>query len=134
MKEIVHYEDNKKIVDAGFQNFQRRNILSNDTSAKLRWYLEKVVSGGVGEPAFVDGLRIGGKTGTAQKVDPNTKSYGSGKYISSFAGMAPIDDPKITILISIDEPDSSKYHAGETAAPIAKELFNDIFNYLNLKE
>lgn len=134
MKEIVHYEDDKKIVDSEFQDFQRRNVFSNDTSAKLRRYLEKVVSEGVGKPAFVDGFRIGGKTGTAQKIDPNTKSYKSGKYISSFAGMAPIDDPKITILISIDEPDSSKYYAGETAAPIAKELFTDIFNYLNLKK
>lgn len=133
MKEIVHYENEEKIIDKKFEDFQRKNVLSMDTSIKLRGYLEKVVSEGVGSPAYVDGLKIGGKTGTAQKVNSQTKSYAPGKYIASFAGMAPIDNPKISILISIDEPDSSKYYAGETAAPIAKELFTDIFSYLNLK-
>jgi Cell division protein FtsI/penicillin-binding protein 2 len=95
---------------------------------RLRGYLEKVVSEGGGQKAYVEGYSIAGKTGTAQKVVDG--KYATGKYIASFGGMAPAEDPKVTVFISIDEPDPSNYYAGQIATPIAKQVFTDIFNYL----
>ncbi len=132
MKEIVHTDtkDNKQVVDTTYNNLGEKKILNPTITSTLRTYLRKVVSDGVGSAAEVPGLDIAGKTGTAQKSDPATGGYAPGKYMSSFAGMAPYSDPKITMLISIDEPDPSNYYAGSTAAPVAKTLFTEIFNYL----
>lgn len=132
MKEIVHYDDNgQKIVDETFDDYEKKQVADKEVVDRLRGYLEKVVSEGGGSKAFVEGYNIAGKTGTAQKVIDGR--YASGKYIASFGGMAPAEDPKITIFISIDEPDPSNYYAGQIAAPVAKQVFTDIFNYA-LKE
>lgn len=132
MKEIVHYDDNgQKIVDEKFDDYEKKQVADKEVVDRLRGYLEKVVSEGGGSKAFVEGYNIAGKTGTAQKVIDGR--YASGKYIASFGGMAPAEDPKITIFISIDEPDPSNYYAGQIAAPVAKQVFTDIFNYA-LKE
>jgi stage V sporulation protein D (sporulation-specific penicillin-binding protein) len=134
MKQLSHKDSNGKvIVDKQFDNFGKDKILDTDITSTLRGYLEKVVTEGVGMGAYVPGLYIGGKTGTAQKSDPKTGGYYANKYMSSFAGMAPVSNPKITLLVSIDEPDPSNYYAGQTAAPVAKDLFTNIFNYLILK-
>jgi stage V sporulation protein D (sporulation-specific penicillin-binding protein) len=134
MKEIVHIDstNNKQVVDTTYNNLGEKKILDPNTAGTLRTYLRKVVTDGVGSAAEVPGLDIAGKTGTAQKSSPNG-GYAPGKYMSSFAGMAPASDPKITMLISIDEPDSNNYYAGATAAPVAKNLFNEIFNYMAIK-
>lgn len=131
VKEIVHYdENNKKQVDVSFDNIEKekKKVLDSDVMARLRGYLEKVISEGGGQNAYVEGYKIAGKTGTAQKVINGR--YAAGKYIASFAGMAPADDPQITVFVSIDEPDPSKYYAGQIAAPVAKQVFTDIFNYM----
>ncbi|WP_050551819.1 stage V sporulation protein D [Clostridium tunisiense] len=133
MKDVVHYEGDTKVIDKKFDQSNEKKVISDNTSTKLRFALEKVVTDGVGKPAFVEGLRIGGKTGTAQKSNSSTGQYESEKYITSFAGMAPVDNPKITMLITINEPDPSKYYAAQTAAPVGKTLFTDIMNYLNTK-
>ena len=134
MKEIAHYDDNNKLVtDNQFNDYKKRQIIDPSILPTLRDYLERVVEKGVGQNAFISGYHIGGKTGTAQKAGA-TGGYEAGKYMSSFAGMAPISDPRITMLVSIDEPDSSNYYAGQTAAPVAQELYNEIFNYIQLKE
>lgn len=134
MKEIVQFDsNNKKIYEQNYDKYNERSILKEDVANNLREYLEKVVSEGGGKNAHIPGYHIAGKTGTAQKVDSVTKSYASGKYISSFGGMAPADNPKISVFISIDEPDPSNYYAGQIAAPVAKQLFNDIFNYLAIE-
>ncbi|MFT8316462.1 MAG: penicillin-binding transpeptidase domain-containing protein [Clostridium sp.] len=133
MKEIVHTDSNNKpVVDTTYNNLGEKKILDPNIASTLRTYLRKVVTDGVGSAAEVPGLDIAGKTGTAQKSSP-TGGYAPGKYMSSFAGMAPENDPKITMLISIDEPDQSKYYAGQTAAPVAKDLFKLIFDYMNSK-
>ena len=108
-----------------------RTVASSENTAELRGYLERVVTSGSATATFMDGYRIGGKTGTAQKVVNGV--YGKGKYISSFAGMAPVDDPKVTLLVTVDEPSPEKYYAGQVAVPYAKEIFTDIFNYLDSK-
>jgi len=131
MKEVVHFDNNNnKIVDKKYEDYNERSILKEDVAHTLRGYLEKVISEGGGKNANIPGYHIAGKTGTAQKVSSVTKSYESGKYIASFAGMAPAEKPMITLFVSIDEPDPSNYYAGQIAAPVAKQVFNDIFNYL----
>lgn len=131
MQEVVHFQNgDKKIVDETYNKYNERSILKEDVANTLRGYLEKVVSEGGAKNSFIPGYHIAGKTGTAQKVSSVTKSYEPGKYISSYAGMAPADKPTITLFVSIDEPDPSNYYAGQIAAPVAKQIFNDIFNYL----
>ncbi len=128
MSEIAHVDSsNKKTVDETYNNFGTKQILDPDLMKTLRGYLEQVVIRGTAQSAFVDGLHIAGKTGTAQ-VAANG-GYAKGKYVASFAGMAPADKPKYTVIVSVEEPDESKYYAGETAAPVAKQIFTDLFNY-----
>ena len=134
MKNIVHVDDNSKvIVDKNFSDYNKKKVFDTGLAVTLRQDLEKVVTEGVGKNAFVEGLNVGGKTGTAQVPDPATGRYAEGKYMSSFAGMAPISDPKVTLLISVDEPDSANYYAGDVSAPVARELFKQIFNYITIK-
>ena len=132
MKEIVNYDDlnNKKVLQT-YSNFNERKIIDTPVAKELRGYLEQVIESGGGKKAFIAGYHIAGKTGTAQKVINGV--YAPQKYVSSFAGMAPANNPQISILISIDEPDPSNYYGGQIATVVAKQVFNDIFNYLSLK-
>lgn len=134
MKEISHIDSNgKKVIDKSFEPTTKQ-IVSADTAKRVRSALELVVTKGSAKQAQVEGYRIGGKTGTAQKVNPATGRYYEDKrYISSFAAMAPIDDPQIAIFITIDEPSAGAYYAGVIATPIGHILFTDIFNYLGSK-
>lgn len=134
MREIGYYDESqsKEVIDEKYDiSGNKKKIVDSAKAAQLRKYLETVVSEGGGKNAFIDGYHIAGKTGTAQKA--GVGGYQSGKYISSFAGMAPSSNPKITLLVSIDEPDPSNYYAAQTAAPAARKLFMDIFNYLAMK-
>lgn len=134
MKEISHYDDeNNLVTDHKYEDANKKEILDKNVTKELRGYLESVIAEGGGGKAYIQGYHIGGKTGTAQKINENGGGYAGGKYIASFAGMAPASEPQITILISIDEPDPSNYYAGQIAAPVGKQLFNDIFNYLAIK-
>ncbi|MBV4418945.1 stage V sporulation protein D [Clostridium tyrobutyricum] len=130
MKETGNFNKGNEFVgDSKFNDTKAKNIMDKDVTTTLRGYLEKVVSDGVGKNAYVEGCNIAGKTGTAQKAYANGGGYEPGKYVSSFAGMAPYQNPKITLIISIDEPDASNYYSAQTAAPVAKELFSEIYNY-----
>ena len=133
LKEIQSFDEKTgvKKTEKKFEDYNERKILSEEKTAQLRNYLEKVISEGGGKKAFIEGYTIGGKTGTAQKVIDG--KYGPQKYISSFAGMAPAEKPQITLFVSIDEPDPSNYYAGQIAAPVAQQVFSDIFNYLSIK-
>ena len=131
MKEITHEDENgTKIVDKTYVP-KKSTVASKEKTAELRGYLENVVLHGSGQSTFIEGYHIGGKTGTAQKVI-NGK-YGDGKYISSFVGMAPVDNPKVTMMITVDEPSTGVYYASQVAVPYAKQLWIDIFNYMNNK-
>lgn len=133
MKKIVGYDDNdNENYKQEYSNYNKRKILDSEVAKTLRGYLEQVVSKGGGAKAFIDGYHIAGKTGTAQKIS-GKGTYADGKYIASFVGMAPADNPKVTVMISIDEPDPSNYYAGQIAAPVAKQIFYDIFNYYSIK-
>lgn len=128
MKQVSHKDENgTEIIDEKFEP-TTRTVATTEKTKVLRSYLERVVTEGSAKKAFVEGYHIGGKTGTAQKVNPATGTYQG--YISTFVGMAPIDDPEITVMVSIDEPGGTDYYAGMIAAPVAHTLFSDIFNYL----
>lgn len=129
MKEITHNDENSvKIVDETFKP-TTATVASAEKTAELRSYLEGVVTGGTATGTFIEGYHIGGKTGTAEKVVGG--KYGEGKYISSFVGMAPANDPKVTVMITVDEPSNGEYYASQVAVPYAKMLFTGIFNYLD---
>lgn len=131
LKEISRNIEGKEVVYKEYDKYDQKQIIDKNIAEQLRGYLEKVISEGGGRKAFIDGYHIAGKTGTAQKVI-NGK-YASGKYIASFGGMAPANNPKISIMVSIDEPDPSNYYAGQIATVVAKQVFYDIFNYLAFK-
>ncbi|MBD7910066.1 MULTISPECIES: stage V sporulation protein D [Clostridium] len=131
MKEVTHEDDNGTVVVDNTFDPTKTEVVSSDNAAQLRQYLERVVTNGSGNGAFIEGYHIGGKTGTAQKVNRETGNYE--KYISSFVGMAPVSDPKVTIMITVDEPGAGAYYASQVAVPYAKILFTDIFNYMESK-
>ncbi len=134
MKDIAHVNDsNNEVVDKKYNNYGKKTIYNAGLASELRQDLIKVVTEGVGQNAFVQGLDIAGKTGTAQVADPTTGTYAPGKYMSSFAGMAPAENPKITLLVSVNEPSGSNYYASDVSAPVAKVLFQEIFNYIAIK-
>ncbi|MDV4150664.1 stage V sporulation protein D [Clostridium sp. AL.422] len=131
MKEITSVNDKgENVVEESFEP-NIVDVLTEEKTAILRDYLERTVSYGGSSKAYVEGYHVGAKTGTAQKVNPKGGGYESGKYISSLAGFAPADDPQVTVFISIDEPGTGTYYAGQIVAPLANELFTDIFNYMN---
>lgn len=112
-------------------NDMGERIISEKTSATMREYLEGVVSHGGGSHAYVSGYRIGGKTGTAQKYEDG--KIASGKYISSFLGFAPVDDPEYVMLMIVDEPKGYVYYGSLVAAPYAGSIFKNIFAYKNIE-
>lgn len=134
LKQVLFTDENGNTsVVKEFQPKVIKQVVSKETSEKMREYLELVVSKGAAKKAYVEGYHVGGKTGTAQKVKVVGKGYEAGKYISSFGAIVPANNPKIVILVSIDEPDPSNYYAGSTAAPLAKIIIEDIMKYLNVE-
>ena len=132
MKEVSHYNsDDTKVIDETYEPVISKNVLSDKSTATLRDYLERTVNEGGSNKSYIEGYHIGGKTGTAQKVNTVTGGYESGKYISSMAAMAPVDSPEITAFVSIDEPSNGAYYAGVVTAPLMKILLTDIFNYMD---
>ena len=110
-----------------FSYEQKESICSSETSEKMRYLLEKVVSEGGGNKAYIEGYSIGGKTATSQ-----TLPRSANRYISSFLGFAPADDPQVLVLVIIRNP-SGIYYGGTIAAPVAKEIFENILPYLELQ-
>ncbi|MEG2983244.1 MAG: stage V sporulation protein D [Peptostreptococcaceae bacterium] len=108
-----------------------RQVISEDTSKKMMEIVESVVSEGSGKAAYIPGYRIGGKTGTAQKVIDG--KYAQGKYICSFVGIAPCDNPEIVVLAIVDEPTGVSAFGSTTAGPIVKEIMNDSLKYLGVE-
>ena len=99
-------------------------VVSEDTVEKLRYMLEQVVENGGGHNGYVEGYRVGGKTATSQ-----TLPRGSGRYIASFMGFAPADDPKVLAMAIITNPQGT-YYGGQVAAPVVRQLFENILPYL----
>ena len=106
-------------------------VISEDTSALVRHALESVVANGSGRNAYIENYRVGGKTGTAQKVQDGR--YMSGNYILSFMGFMPANDPEIVVYVAVDHPQGITQYGGTVSAPIAKNVLLDAINILNIK-
>ncbi len=111
---------------------QKRQVISEETSAMVRFALESVVANGTGKNAYIENYRVGGKTGTAQKV--NNGVYMSGNYILSFIGFLPADDPEVIVYVAIDNPKGVTQYGGTVSAPIARTLLLSSIEALNIKE
>lgn len=109
-----------------------RTVISEETSKKVREALESVVTNGTGRPAYIEGYRVGGKTGTAQKVQNGR--YMVGNYIVSFIGFLPADDPEIIVYVAVDNAKGVTQYGGTIAAPIAKNVLTDAISILNIKK
>ena len=122
---------NKEIV---FQrNTQIKNkVISDKTSNLMKYALECVCAVGTGRNAFIEGYRVGGKTGTAQVIS-STGGYESGHYILSFLGMAPMNDPEILCYLAIDKPQNCVQYGGTVAAPLVGEIMEQSLTYLGIE-
>ncbi len=106
-------------------NPEQHRVISKETAGALRGMLEGVTLNGTAKKAQLDGYTAAGKTGTAQKVDPRTKRYSATKFVASFVGFAPVNNPAVVIIVVIDEPGGS-YHGGDVAAPVFRQIAEQI--------
>ncbi len=130
VKQILD-SDGSVIENIGSQT--KRQVISKETSAELSLMLEKVVSEGTGKNAYIMGYRIGGKTGTSEKLD---KVYAEGEkedYIMSFLGFAPADDPQVACIVIIDEPRAGEIYGSAVAAPVCGSILGDVLPYLGIE-
>lgn len=105
-------------------------VISEQTSIMMQDILEMAVSQGSGKNAYIPGYKIGGKTGTAQKYENGV--IARGKYVSTFLGFAPADNPEYIVLMTIDEPQGGLYYGSMVAAPYVRDIFANIFEYIGL--
>lgn len=110
----------------------RGKVISKKTAKLVRYALENVVAHGSGRGAYIENYRIGGKTGTAQKV--SNGAYMVGNYILSFIGFAPADNPKVVLYVAVDNPKGVTQYGGVVSAPIAGSIFKDLIKIMNIKE
>lgn len=130
VKSIAEKETNT-IIKETKKNLVRK-VISNETSAIMRHALESVVAKGGGKAAYIEGYRIGGKTGTAQKVQNGR--YLVGNYIMSFMAVVPSNDPEAVLYLAIDNPKNTALLSSYTTTPIARRILLDIIDALDIKE
>ena len=106
-------------------NPEQHRVISKETAKALRGMLEGVTLNGTAKKAQLDGYTAAGKTGTAQKIDAKTKTYSKTKFVASFVGFAPVNDPAVVIIVVIDEP-AGAYHGGDVAAPVFRQIAEQI--------
>jgi len=107
-------------------------VISEMTAAEMRQIMEGVVLYGTGRPAQLDGYSAGGKTGTAQKIDPRTHTYSKTKYVASFVGFAPVNNPAVTIAVIMDSPSKGSHFGTAVSAPVFHDLAQQILEYLGV--
>lgn len=128
VKNILEPETNN--IMQSFDTTFVRSTISAETSEKMRYALESVVARGGGRYAYIDGYRIGGKTGTAQKVENGT--YLVNNYIMSFMAVVPANDPQAVLYIAIDNPKNTAMLSSYTTAPVARRILLDIIEALDI--
>jgi cell division protein FtsI (penicillin-binding protein 3) len=128
VKQVV--DNNHKIKWSSQPRIIRR-IVSPETASTVTSLLTKVVDYGTGKFASVDGYSCAGKTGTAQKADPVTKKYSVSRYVASFCGFLPAENPRLVILVVVDEPQTT-YWASDIACPVFANIGKKAMNYLNI--
>lgn len=127
---IHHITDNQGNLVQTFEKKEVRRVVGKDVANTVCLMLEAVVTKGTGGNAYVEGYRVGGKSGTAQK--PGVGGYMDGKYIASFCAVAPVDDPQVVMLVMIDEPSGALYQGGQVAAPVLQKIMSDTLRYLGV--
>jgi cell division protein FtsI (penicillin-binding protein 3) len=126
----------REVQDANGQVIQRtqaetHRVVSAETARTLRPMLESVTLNGTAKAAQLDGYTAAGKTGTAQKIDPVTRAYSKTKYVASFVGFAPVENPAVVIIVVVDEPAGS-YYGGTVAAPVFRQIAENVLPYLDV--
>ena len=107
-------------------------VISTMTAAQMRKMMEGVVLYGTGKPAQLNGYSSGGKTGTAQKIDPATHTYSKTMHIASFAGIAPVNNPVISVAVVLDDPKAGSYYGNAASAPVFAEVAQQVLEYLGV--
>lgn len=125
------YDSNTKNIIIENKSEEVRKVINKETSDMVRFALESVVANGTGRNAYIENYRVGGKTGTAQKV--NNGHYMSGNYIVSFIGFMPVDNPSIVLYVAVDNPKGVVQYGGTVAAPIAKSILESYISINDLK-
>ncbi len=128
VKQVI---DNEGIVIKKQETQIVRRVISEEVANELAGILEGVVSNGTGKNAYIEGYKVAGKTGTAQKVAP-TGGYMSSEYVASFLGFAPADNPKLACIVVVDAPQGYPYYGGWVAAPPFREILRDSLRYLEV--
>ncbi len=114
-----------------FQPTEGKRVVSSLTAAQMRQMLQGVVLHGTGRKAVLEGYSSAGKTGTAQKVDPNTRAYSKTKYVASFAGFAPINDPQLAVVVILDSA-VGLHQGGQVSAPVFQRVMQQSLEYLHV--
>src|SRR5436305_1654198 len=114
-----------------FQPGASHLVISPDTAGEMRAMMQKVVLEGTGRKAILEGYTSAGKTGTAQKVDPATGAYSKTKYIGSFAGFAPVNNPQIVVAVILDSA-VGLHQGGQVAAPVFRRISQQVLEYLHV--
>lgn len=109
-----------------------KQVVSSEVSEKLRGYLETAVQEGTGRKAQVPGYRVGGKTGTAEKIDYETGTRAKGKYLVSFIGAVPINDPEVVIYVVVDEPNVANQADSTYAQHLYQQIATEVLPYMNI--
>lgn len=128
---VKELTNNEGEVIERFEETMVRQVISKQTSTEMLEIMESVVTEGSGKNAYIPGYKVGGKTGTAQKVVDG--KYAQGFYVSSFIGVAPTDDPRLAILVIVDEPGGISTFGSVTSAPVVKEILEESLRYLEIK-
>src|SRR5438876_241382 len=113
-----------------FHPVNENRVLSSFTAAEMKQMMQGVVLHGTGKKAILEGYSSAGKTGTAQKVDPATGTYSRTKYIASFAGFAPVNNPAVTIAVILDSPVGG-HHGGQVGGPVFQRIAQQVLEYLH---
>ncbi|MCX4366013.1 MAG: penicillin-binding transpeptidase domain-containing protein, partial [Bacilli bacterium] len=123
--------DTKQVIQVN-EPILKRQVISEETSKLVRYTLESVVSQGTGRNAYINNYRVGGKTGTAQKV--NNGVYMENNYILSFIGFMPADNPEVIVYVAIDNPKGVVQYGGTVAAPVAKNVLTSCIDILGIEK
>jgi len=120
------------LLDGPSASAEPRRVIRPETAAAMRRMMEGVILQGTGKKARLDGWTAAGKTGTAQKIDPATGRYSRSNVIASFTGFAPINNPAVTILVSIDSPAGYPHDGATVSAPVFKSIAEQVLPYLDV--
>ncbi|SDE91195.1 penicillin-binding protein [Sporomusa acidovorans] len=130
---LKEYRNEDGTVEETFEPVIVRQVISPETARTLKGLLEKVVSEGGGKLAAVKGYRFAGKTGTAEKLNPNGVGYLAGHYIASFAGFGPVDDPQVAAVVMLDDPLTGMYYGGTIAAPVFSDIMSQVMRVMGIR-